>query len=161
MTIPIATTCMAVSEEIPNKPHATGINSSDPPATPDAPHAVTTDTTDNTTIVKKSTSIFNVFTVAKVKMVMVTAAPAILMVAPSGMDTLAVDSETPRRFAKSKFTGIFAAELRVKNAVIPLSSKHLNTNGYGFFFITMATKIGLITNATKAIVATKTTIKCA
>jgi len=45
-------------------------------------------------------------------------------------------------------TGIFAAELRVQNAVIPLSFKHLNTNGYGFCFIFRNTINGFITNAT-------------
>ena len=46
---------------------------------------------------------------------------------------------------------MFAAELRVKNAVIPLSLKHLNTNGYGFFLIFKYTIIGFTTNATNAI----------
>ena len=32
---------MATSFEIPNKEHARGINSRDPPATPEAPHAET------------------------------------------------------------------------------------------------------------------------
>jgi Na+/serine symporter len=39
------------------------------------------------------------------------------MVILSGIDTLAVDGLTPKRSAKSKLTGMFAAELRVKNAV--------------------------------------------
>ena len=63
----------------------------------------------------------NVCTVAKVSTVIVTAAPAMLTVAPKGIETLAVEGFTPKRSAKSRFTGILAAELRVKNAVIPLS----------------------------------------
>lgn len=122
----MATTCIEISELIPNKPQATGINSKEPPATPDAPHAETVAKTDNTNIVVKSTEIPKVFTAAKVKTVMVTEAPAILIVAPKGIATLAVDSLTPKRLAKSRLTGIFAAELRVKNAVIPLSRKHVN-----------------------------------
>src|SRR5690606_4012065 len=122
---PIATTCIATSEEMPNRPHATGISSSEPPATPEAPHADTAATTDRIIMVVKSTLIPRVFTAARVKTVMVTEAPPILIAAPSGIATLEVDSDTPRRFARSIFTGIFAAELRVKNAVIPLSRKQV------------------------------------
>ncbi|MNV59553.1 hypothetical protein D3C71_1519820 [compost metagenome] len=75
-------------------------------------------------MVVKSTLRPSVLTAASVSTVIVTDAPAMLMVAPSGMATLAVDSGTPKRFARSKFTGMFAAELRVKKAVIPLSRKH-------------------------------------
>ena len=112
---------MAISELIPNRPQATGISSNEPPATPEAPQAETVAKTDNTNMVVKSTEIPTVFTVAKVSTVMVTDAPALLRVAPKGMATLAVDSFTPKRLAKSRLTGILAAELRVKNAVMPLS----------------------------------------
>ena len=44
---PIATTCIAISFGTPNKLHASGINSSEPPATPDAPQADTAATTLN------------------------------------------------------------------------------------------------------------------
>ena len=67
----------------------------------------------------------SVWTVANVSTVIVTAAPAIFTVAPKGIETLAVDGLTPKRSAKSKLTGMFAAELRVKKAVIPLSFRHL------------------------------------
>jgi hypothetical protein len=43
----------------------------------------------------------------------VTAAPAIFTVAPKGIDTLAVDGLTPKRSAKSKLTGMFAATLGI------------------------------------------------
>jgi hypothetical protein len=36
---PTATTCIAISLLIPNSEHAIGISNSDPPATPEAPHA--------------------------------------------------------------------------------------------------------------------------
>ena len=39
MINPTPTTCIAISFEIPNKLHATGINKSDPPATPEVPQA--------------------------------------------------------------------------------------------------------------------------
>ena len=100
-------------------------------------------------------------TAAKVKTVIVTAAPAMLMVAPKGIATLAVAWSTPKRFAKSRLTGILAAELRVKNAVIPLSLRHFKTRGYGFLRMTKPTMNGLMTKATKSIVPTSTAISCA
>ena len=39
MINPTPTTCIATSFGIPNREHAMGIRSRDPPATPDAPHA--------------------------------------------------------------------------------------------------------------------------
>ena len=63
------------------------------------------------------------------KMVMVTAAPSILMVDPSGMDTEYRFSSSPSSLHNSMFTGIFAAELRVKNAVMPLCRRQRNTSG--------------------------------
>ena len=55
ITNPTPTTCIAISFEIPNKLHATGINNNDPPVTPEAPHAATVDNTLSTKAVKKST----------------------------------------------------------------------------------------------------------
>ena len=46
---------MATSFGILNKLHATGINSSEPPATPDAPHALTVATKLNSNAMPKST----------------------------------------------------------------------------------------------------------
>ena len=43
---------------------------------------------------------------------------------------------------------MFAAELLVKNAVTPLSLKHLNTSGYGLRFKQSATTNGSTINAT-------------
>ena len=40
---PTPTTCIAMSFGIPNKLHARGTNNNEPPATPDAPHALTAD----------------------------------------------------------------------------------------------------------------------
>jgi hypothetical protein len=42
---PTPTTCIATSLGIPNKLQASGINNSEPPATPEAPHAQTADNT--------------------------------------------------------------------------------------------------------------------
>ena len=39
MMNPTATTCMETSSEMPNREHAIGIRSREPPATPDAPQA--------------------------------------------------------------------------------------------------------------------------
>ena len=38
---PTPTTCMAMSLEMPNKLHASGINNKEPPAIPEAPQAET------------------------------------------------------------------------------------------------------------------------
>lgn len=52
---PTPTTCIAISLEIPNKLHATGIYNNDPPVTPDAPQAAIVDNTLSTNAVRKST----------------------------------------------------------------------------------------------------------
>lgn len=86
MMKPTATTCIAISLLIPNKEHAIGIRSKEPPATPDAPQAANVASTESTMAVGISTEIPNVCAAAKVITVMVIAAPSILMVAPSGME---------------------------------------------------------------------------
>lgn len=78
---------MAISLGMPNRLQASGISSSEPPATPDAPQAQTAATTLSSTAVGRSTGIPRVCTAARVSTVMVIAAPAMLMVAPSGIDT--------------------------------------------------------------------------
>ena len=78
---------MAISFEIPNILQASGISSREPPATPDAPQAHREATTLNSSAVGRSTGIPSVLTAASVNTVMVIAAPAILMVAPSGIET--------------------------------------------------------------------------
>ena len=87
ITKPTATTCIATSFGIPNKPQLNGISNSEPPATPDAPHADNAATTDNNKAVGKSTAIPSVCAAASVNTVIVMAAPPMLMVAPSGIDT--------------------------------------------------------------------------
>ncbi|MNN67630.1 hypothetical protein D3C81_1832730 [compost metagenome] len=101
--------------------HARGINKSDPPATPEAPAAATADKMLRISAVPKSTSMPTVWTAARVKTEIVTAAPAILIVAPNGMDTEYVSLSSFISSHKLMLTGMLAAELRVKNAVIPLS----------------------------------------
>ena len=76
-----------MSLEIPNRPQARGINSSEPPATPEAPQADSAATTDNNNAVGMSTEIPSVCVAARVSTVIVIAAPAMLIVAPNGMDT--------------------------------------------------------------------------
>ena len=67
----------------------------------------------------------------------VMAAPAMLMVAPSGIAIEYVSGDKPRRLAIFMLTGILAAELRVKKAVIPDSRKYLKVSGNGLRRITM------------------------
>ena len=87
MINPIETTCIATSFVIPNRLQASGINKSEPPATPEAPQAEIDDTIQSKMAVGKSTSIPNVFVAASVNTEIVIAAPAMLTVAPSGIDT--------------------------------------------------------------------------
>ena len=79
---------MARSLEMPNRLQASGISSSEPPATPEAPQAHTADTTHSKMAVSRSTWMPRVWAAASESTLMVTAAPAMLMVAPSGMETL-------------------------------------------------------------------------
>ncbi|MNJ72148.1 hypothetical protein D3C77_687700 [compost metagenome] len=55
MMKPTPTTCMAISFDMPNKLHASGISSSEPPATPEAPAADMADRTLRISAVPKST----------------------------------------------------------------------------------------------------------
>ena len=79
--------CAATSSEIPNDLHANGIYNNEPPATPDAPQAQREATILNKIALTKETSTPNVCTAANVKIVIVIAAPAILMFAPNGIET--------------------------------------------------------------------------
>ena len=123
---------MAISLEIPNSEQAIGISSRDPPATPEAPQAANVESTLRIKAVGISTGIPIVCAHASVITDMVIAAPSILMVAPSGIDTEYISSSRPRRLQSDMLIGMFAAELLVKNAVIPLSLIHFQISGYGF-----------------------------
>ena len=72
-----------------------------------------------------------VLAAASVMMVMVMAAPSMLMVAPSGMDTEYISLSRSSFSHRDIFTGMLAAELRVKKAVRPDSFRQRNTSGYG------------------------------
>ena len=87
MMKPMATACIATSLEIPKKEQAIGISSSEPPATPDAPQAPSVAITLRNSADAKLTSMPKVLATASVITVMVTAAPFIFIVAPSGMLT--------------------------------------------------------------------------
>ena len=65
----------------------------------------------------------SVLAAAMAMMVMVMAAPFMLMVAPSGMDTEYMSLSSPSFSHNCMLTGMFAAEERVKNAVRPDSLK--------------------------------------
>ena len=122
---PTPTTCIAKSLEIPNREHASGIKSNEPPATPEAPHALTADRTHNIIAVPRSTETPSVLAAANVKIDMVTAAPPMLMVAPRGIDIEYVSLSRPSSSQSLMFTGMFAAELLVKNAVIQIGRAHV------------------------------------
>src|SRR5699024_12284234 len=81
------------------------------------------------------------------------------MVAPNGIETAYVSLFNFNFSAKAILTGIFAAELRVKNAVIPLSLKVSNTSGYGLRRVAINTINGFIISAINNIVPTKIMIK--
>ena len=87
MMKPMPTTCMAMSLVMPNRAQHMGMSSSEPPATPEAPQADTAASTQRMSAVTGSTARLMVWQAAMVITVMVTAAPAMLMVAPNGMDT--------------------------------------------------------------------------
>ena len=87
MTKPMATTCMATSAEMPNRLAAIGISSREPPATPETPHAASAETMHSRNAVAKSTPMPRVLAAASVITVMVIAAPDMLIVAPSGIET--------------------------------------------------------------------------
>src|SRR5471032_84830 len=151
---------MAISLGMPNRLHASGISSSEPPATPEAPQAQIAATTLSRIAVAMSTAMPNVCTAARLITVMVRPPPAMLMVAPSGIDTEYVSSCSPRRLLNSRLTGIFAAELRVKNAVMPLSRKHISTSGYGLRRNFQNTMAGFITSATNNMQPSSTANRC-
>ena len=71
----------------PSMQHAIGIRSREPPATPEAPQADKVARILKTIPVGRSTGIPKVCAAARDMMVMVIAAPSMLMVAPSGIVT--------------------------------------------------------------------------
>jgi len=83
---PTPTTCIATSFGIPKRLQASGIRRSDPPATPEAPAALAAERTHRISAVRKSTWISSVCAAASAIVEIVIAAPAILIVAPSGME---------------------------------------------------------------------------
>ncbi len=116
---------------MPNSEQAIGISNREPPATPEAPHAPNAETTDSRIAAGREIWMPSVFAAAMDMMVMVIAAPFMLMVAPSGMDTEYMSLSRPSFSHSCMFTGMFAAEERVKNAVSPDSLKQRYTSGYG------------------------------
>ena len=78
-----------------------------------------------------------------------------MIVAPSGIETAYISLSIPSFLHNSIFTGILAAELLVKKAVIPDSLKHLKINGYGLVRNAIAAINGSTTNATTNIHPTK------
>ena len=129
MMNPTPTACMDTSGLIPNNEHAIGISNSDPPATPDAPHAPTVEIIHNTIVTGNGTDIPKVWQTAKVITVIVIAAPSMLIVEPNGILIEKKSLSKPKRSHNCIFTGMFAAELLEKNAVIPLSLKQVKTKG--------------------------------
>lgn len=114
---------------IPNKLQAKGISIREPPGTPAVPQAHTDANKDKSTAVIKCTSMPNVWHADSVSTVIVTAAPAILMVEPNGIDTPNVSSGRFSLRHRFMFTGMLAAEERVKNAITPDSLRTVNVSG--------------------------------
>ncbi|GHU75881.1 hypothetical protein FACS1894188_07530 [Clostridia bacterium] len=156
MMNPTPTTCIAISFDIPNNEQASGISNIDPPATPDVPQAEIVAIRLRIIAVPMSKEYPSEYAAESVITVITIEAPAIFIVAPSGIDTEYVSSFNPIDLHNRIFTGIFAADERVKNAVIKLSLRHLKTNGYGFCPIVQNTIAGFTTNTTNAIQPTKT-----
>ena len=86
-TKPTPTTCMATSFPMPKSEHAIGMSRSDPPATPDAPHAAKVASTLRSSADAASGRTPSVCAAASAITVIVTAAPLMLTVAPNGTDT--------------------------------------------------------------------------
>ena len=158
MMKPTPTACMATSFGTPKRLQAIGIRSKDPPATPEAPAALKAASTQRMIDVRKSTWIPSVCAVDNAITEIVIAAPAMLIVAPRGMEIEYVSSSSPSFLQSSMFTGMLAAELLVKNAVMKLPFKQVNTNGKGFCFVKINTMIGLMMKMTTAILPTRTRI---
>ena len=131
MMKPTPTICMATSLEMPNREQAMGMSSREPPATPEAPQAPRADMALRTMAAGRVTGMPSVLAAASVMMVMVIAAPSILMVAPRGMETEYISLSRPSFSHRAMLTGMLAAELRVKKAVRPDSFRQRNTRGYG------------------------------
>ncbi len=87
MMNPMATICMATVSDMPNSEQAMGIRRSEPPATPDAPHAPIVAMTDSATASHIGMSMPRVAAATMVMTVIVIAAPFMFIVAPRGMDT--------------------------------------------------------------------------
>ena len=106
-----------------------GISSREPPATPEAPQAPRALMKASTMAAVKETEMPRVLAAARAMTVMVTAAPSMLMVAPRGMDTEYISRSMPSFSHRAIFTGMLAAEERVKKAVRPDSFRHRSTRG--------------------------------
>ena len=111
---------MAISLEIPNREQARGTRSRDPPATPDVPQAEKVETTLSRMAMGSDTGTPVELAAVKANVVMTAAAPSMLMVEPSGIETEYMSSSRPSSLQSSMLTGILAAELLVKKAVTPL-----------------------------------------
>jgi len=85
MIKPTATACIEISPPIPNREHANGMSSNEPPATPEDPQAANVDIIQRIIAVGSETVIPKVWQTAKDITVIVTAAPSMLMVEPKGM----------------------------------------------------------------------------
>ena len=77
---------MEISLPIPKDAQATGIRSKEPPATPDAPQAPIVEMIHSRNAVGKSTTTPSVYAAARESTEIVIAAPAVLTVAPNGIE---------------------------------------------------------------------------
>ena len=78
-------------------------------------------------------------------------APPVLIVAPKGMLMEYRSSSRPSFLQSNMLIGMFAAELLVKNAVIPLSFRQMKRRGYGLRLRIIATIRGYKINVAASI----------
>ena len=97
----------------------------------------------------------NVLAAAMVITTMVTPAPDILMVQPSGIEIEYDSRGTPNFSHNARFTGMLAADDLVKKAVIAECIIDVNTRGYGFLKVVRNTRREVTTRAMTSIVATR------
>ena len=141
---------------MPKSEQASGTRRSEPPATPEAPQAEKVATMLRSSATGRETSAPTVLAAVSAKVVMTAAAPSMLMVAPSGIETEYMSSSRPSFLQSSRLTGMLAAELLVKKAVMPLWRMQVRISGNGLCRSVIPTISGLTTKATSSMETTST-----
>ncbi len=152
---PTPTTCIATSFGIPKRLQASGIRRSDPPATPEAPAALAAERTHRISAVGKSTWISSVCAAASAMVDCNSSSCLIDSCAKWNGDGVSIPRPNQDPWQSFMLTGMLAAELRVKNAVSPLSFRQRKHKvGMGFLRRQINVISGFIISATKSMVPT-------